>query len=55
MSSAKDQIFFRGFGDTYKVEGLDPLHSYKYRLRMMSKDVDAGVSSTVTVCTTSKW
>lgn len=45
-------IFNSGYAESYKVEGLDPLQAYKYRLKVSTSDGDVTLSPSITVCTT---
>ncbi|XP_076812635.1 fibronectin type 3 and ankyrin repeat domains 1 protein-like [Clavelina lepadiformis] len=40
-----------GYADSYTIDGLEPLHSYKYRLKVATNDGDFSLSPTITVCT----
>ncbi|XP_039262722.1 fibronectin type 3 and ankyrin repeat domains 1 protein-like isoform X2 [Styela clava] len=41
-----------GYADSYTIEGLEPLQSYKYRLKVTNNAGDTGVSPLISVCTT---
>uniref|UniRef100_H2YN82 Fibronectin type-III domain-containing protein n=2 Tax=Ciona savignyi TaxID=51511 RepID=H2YN82_CIOSA len=43
-----------GYGENYKVEGLDPLHAYDYRLKVSTSDGDVSFSPNLHVYTTNE-
>ncbi|XP_002126364.2 fibronectin type 3 and ankyrin repeat domains 1 protein isoform X1 [Ciona intestinalis] len=43
-----------GYGENYKIEGLDPLHAYNYRLKVSTSDGDVSFSPNLHVYTTNE-